>query len=163
MSRPQCRTAKLGRRSFAGLPRHRASKVNGARVVGAEMANHIAISCGRLNNRQMDCRNGFLSPLIAMMYCSLVLWFSFVSHFVALMHSSRTRQQSAGGLRYPWKAGVMTLKPLKEFSSLFDLFSSLIAAKAVSSIYKIAPEDCASRLFQWLAYGFILRQHRRQR
>ena len=57
----------------------------------------------------------------------------------------------------------MTLKPLKEFSSLFELFSSLIAAKAVSSIYKIAPEDCASRLFQWLAYGFILRQNRRQR
>ena len=34
---------------------------------------------------------------------SLVLWFSFVGHFVALMHSSRTRQQSAGGLRYPRK------------------------------------------------------------
>lgn len=46
----------------------------------------------------------------------------------------------------------MTLKPLKEFSSLFELFSSLIAAKAVSSIYKIAPEDCASRLLQWLTY-----------
>ena len=56
----------------------------------------------------------------------------------------------------------MTLKPLKEFSSLFELFSSLIAAKAVSSIYKIASEDCASRLSRWLADGFILRQNRRQ-
>ena len=54
----------------------------------------------------------------------------------------------------------MTLKPLKEFSSLFESFSSLIAAKAVSSIYKIAPEDCASRLLRRLRF---LRQHRRQR
>jgi hypothetical protein len=44
-----------------------------------------------------------------------------------------------------------------EFSSLFELYSSLIAAKAASSIYTIAPEDCASRLFPWLAYGFIPR------